>query len=181
LARIHAVVIIGAIVASMVVAAVLFLEYYQNIKEAHVGEQIVIGHTSYVLICEGTERGSKEIQSDRTFMKIGIRAANLKGEPVPAETSQFVLIDKGGTQTQPTHVMPVEESRRVITYYPFDGGQRAVRHIYVEGSQVIAYFPLQDEEPDEWFQYRIMIRPTLGQVSADLGFVYVTNCQDKGQ
>lgn len=156
--RILAVIVIAAIVASMGVAMAFFVEYQPNIKEVNLGQRITIGPATYILSYEGIEKGSKEIKSDKTFMKIGIIAENPSGEQVAPEKRQFILIDKDKTQTQPTHGIFAEDS-----------------------PQIIAYFPLQDGELDGEFQYKIMIRPTKEQGSTDLGFVCVTNCKVDGQ
>ncbi len=152
--RVGMILIIGAIIASMAVAMMFFLEYQPNILETGLGEQITVGPTTYTLSYEGIEKGSKEIESDKTFIKIGILAKDSDGDTVTAEKKQFILLDKNNVQTEPTH------------------------GIFVEGSpQIIAYFPLEDKALDEEFQYKIMIRPTKEQGSTDLAFVCITNCQ----
>jgi len=154
LVRILAVIVIAAIVASMVVAMAFFVEYQPNIKEVNLGQQITIGPATYILSYEGIEKGRQEIKADETFMKIGIIAESPSGEQITPEKRQFILVDKGRTQTQPTHGIFAEDS-----------------------PQVIAYFPLQAGKLDEDIQYKIMIRPTKEQGSTDLGFVCVTNCE----
>ena len=153
MARFGAVIVIGAVVASMGVAMVFFMEYQPNIVRAEIGEQIAVGPVMYTLSYEGTEKGSREIKSDKTFIKIGILAEGAGGESATAQKTQFTLLDKMGAQTPPTH------------------------GIFPEGSpQILAYFPLGDEDLDDGFSYEIMIRPTKEQASTDLGFVCVTNC-----
>jgi len=154
LARVGIVIVVGAVVASMGIAMVFFVEYQPNIIEVQLGQQITVGPATYVLSYEGIEKGSKEIESDRTFMKIGIVAEDANGETVTAEKKQFVLMDKDRVQTVPTHGVFVEES-----------------------PQVIAYFPLEGDRIDEEFQYKVMVRPTKDQRSTDLGFVCITNCE----
>ncbi len=154
--RLGMVVVVGAVVISMGVAMAFFVEYQPNIIESQLGQQIKVGPATYILSYEGIEKGSKEIESDMTFMKIGIVAEGPEGEPVTAEKKQFILLDKNGVQTQPTHGIFAKDS-----------------------PQVIAYFPLEDEEIDDEFQYKIMVRPTKDQGSTDLGFVCVTNCDGR--
>ena len=153
--RLGMVVVIGGVVISMGVAMVFFLEYQPNVLEAQLGQQITIGPVTYTLSYEGLEKGSKEIESDRMFMKIGILAEDSNGEMITAEKKQFILLDKNRAHTEPTH------------------------GIFVEGSpQILAYFPLEEDKLDDEFQYKIMVRPTKEQRSTDLGFVCVTNCEE---
>lgn len=154
MARLGIIVIMGAVLISMGAAMVFFLEYQPNLLEGNLGEPVTVGPVTYTLTYEGIEKGSKEIESNRTFMKIGITATYENGEAATAEKKQFMLLDADGVQTEPTHGIFAEES-----------------------PQVVAYFPLEGDEINEQFQYKIMIRPTKGQGSTDLGFVCVTNCQ----
>lgn len=154
MAKMGIIIVIGAILISMGAAMFFFFEYQPNLIERQLGEPITIGPATYTLTYEGMEKGSKEIESDRTFMKIGIMAVDKNGESITAEKKQFILLDKDRVQTEPTHGIFAEES-----------------------PQIIAYFPLKDDELDEEFQYRMMIRPTKDQGSTDLGFVCITNCE----
>ena len=154
MARIGIVLIIAAIVVSMAIAMVFYLDYQPNIINAKLGEEVTVGPVKYILTYDGIEKGSKEIESDATFMKINIISEGLSGEAVTAEKKQFSLVDKQGKQTKPTHGIFTKDSPAVV-----------------------AYFPLVDEELDEEFQYNILIRPTKEQRSTDLAVICVTQCE----
>lgn len=152
--RLGIILVVGAIVASMGVAMAFFMEYQPNILEAGPGEPLAVGPAEYTLTYEGVEEGNEEIRSDRTFMKVRIHSEDRGGGGAAAEKRQFTLLDRGGIQTPPSH------------------------GTFVEGSPgtIIAYFPLEGDELDEGFQYKVMVRPTKEQRSTDLGFVCVANC-----
>ena len=145
--------VIGAIIVSMAVAMMFFMEYRPVVLETDEGQQLTIGPVRYTLTYEGIKDGLEEINSNRTFMKVGIVAENLQGEPVVTEKRQFTLLDKKNNQTKPTH------------------GE------FAGESKIIAYFALDGDELDEEFEYRIMVRPTKEQASLDIGFVCMANCR----
>lgn len=153
MARVGMMLVIGAIVASMIIAMFFFIEYRQIILEAEEGEQITVGPARYTLTYEGIEEGLREINSNGTFMKVGIVAVNMKGETVMTEKKQFALLDRDNVQTRPVH------------------------GVIADSSKITAYFPLADDEFDEEYEYRVMIRPTKEQASLDIGFVCITNCR----
>ena len=88
------IVVIGAIIASMVVANYMYTQYTTNYIEAVAGKPIMVGPVEYTIIFEGTHEGSKEMTPENTFVKIGITAKNTSDEKTILSGGQFYIVDE---------------------------------------------------------------------------------------
>lgn len=148
MASLAVIVVAAAVVASMSVAMVFFLDYKPEIVTASAGERVRVGPNTYAVTYLGTEEGQ---DTGTVLAKVSIDARGPGGDPAPVGRQQFGLVDKSPPPTQPSH------------------GE------FGEGGQITAYFPLQ-EGFDEEFEYVLMIRPTKEQSSSDLARVCLANC-----
>ena len=55
------VIVIGAIIASMGIAMIMYTQYTTNFIESTAGEKITVGPVEYVVTFEGTHEGSKKL------------------------------------------------------------------------------------------------------------------------
>ena len=60
-AGLGAVIVVGAIIASMAVAMFMYTQYQTNFIETTAGETFTVGPVEYVITFEGTHEGDKEI------------------------------------------------------------------------------------------------------------------------
>lgn len=147
MASLAVIAVAAAVVASMSVAMVFFLDYKPEIVTASAGERVRVGPNTYAVTYDGIE----EEESGTVFARVSIDARGPGGDPAPVGRQQFGLVDKSPPPTQPSH------------------GE------FGEGGQITAYFPLQGGF-DEEFEYVLMIRPTKEQSSSDLARVCLANC-----
>ena len=147
MASLAVIAVAAAVVASMSVAMVFFLDYKPEIVTASAGERVRVGPNTYAV----TYGGIEDEDSGTVFAKVSIDARGPGGDPAPVGRQQFGLVDKSPPPTQPSH------------------GE------FGEDGQITAYFPLQGGF-DEEFEYVLMIRPTKEQSSSDLARVCLANC-----
>ena len=80
MARMGLVIVIAAIIGSMILANYMYTQYQTNFIETNAGEIVKVGPVEYIITFEGTHEGSKEVQPENTFVKIGITAKNTGNE-----------------------------------------------------------------------------------------------------
>ena len=94
MAKIGAIIVIGAIFATMAAGMYTYTVYQTNYIAAVAGETITVGPVEYVITFEGTHQGSKEVVPENTFVMIGITAKNTSNEKTMLTGGQFYFVDE---------------------------------------------------------------------------------------
>ena len=161
MARIGAVIVIGAIVISMAVAMYVYTQYQTNFIIVKAGEPVIVGPVEYTIVFDGTHKGNKETVPANTFVKIKIIAKNISGEKTRISGSQFYLIDEkrqkhqsvyGGFSTEDLSYYVLEPNKPTMVTTQFD----------------VPY--------NEQMQYNIIVHPSKQQSSVDTALICITNC-----
>jgi len=155
------VIVIGAIIASMVVANFMYTQYTTNFIESTVGEKITVGPVEYVVTFEGTHEGSKEVVPENTFVMIGITAKNTGDEKTLFSGGQLYIVDE-------------KEQKHEAVYGEFSSKDLLVE--WLEPTQSIERTTQFDIPFDEEKQYKIIIRPQKEQSTVDTALICITNC-----
>ncbi|MFQ5497967.1 MAG: DUF4352 domain-containing protein [Nitrosopumilus sp.] len=161
MAGIGVVIVIGAIIASMVVANYMYTQYTTNYIESVAGETITVGPVEYVISFEGTHEGSKEVQPENTFVKIGITAKNIGDEKTLLSGGQLYIVDE-------------KEQKHEAVYGEFSSKDLLVE--WIEPGKSIERTTQFDIPFDEEKQYKIIVRPQKEQSTVDTAVVCITNC-----
>jgi len=163
MANMGVVIVIGAIIASMVLANYMYTQYTTNYIESESGEIITVGPVEYVVTFEGTHQGSKEIVPENTFVMIGITAKNISDEKTMLTGGQFYIVDE-------------KEQKHAAV---FGEGEFDAKDLYIEWlepNKPIERTTQFDIPFDEEKQYKIIIRPQKEQSTVDIAVVCITNC-----
>jgi hypothetical protein len=159
--RFGAVIVAGAVIASMIFAMFMYYEYLPNFIEINEGEPVVIGDVEYVITYEGQFNGDKDTRPEHTFFKIRIDAENMGREPTRISGIQFFLIDENGTRFEPVYG---EFSSEDLLNFELKPGRPA------------SYTTQFDAPFYEDKEYNIGIQPRKEQSSKDIGIVCILNC-----
>ena len=155
------VIVIGAIVASMGLAMIMYTQYTTNFIESSVGETTAVGPVEYVVTFEGTHEGSKEVSPENTFVMIGITAKNIGDEKTLFSGGQLYIVDE-------------KEQKHEAVYGEFSSKDLLVE--WLEPSESIERTTQFDIPFDEEKQYKIIIRPQKEQSTVDTALICITNC-----
>lgn len=155
------VIVIGAIVASMGLAMIMYTQYTTNFIESTVGETITVGPVEYVVTFEGTHEGSKEVSPENTFVMIGITAKNIGDEKTLFSGGQLYIVDE-------------KEQKHEAIYGEFSSKDLLIE--WLEPSESIERTTQFDIPYDEEKQYKIIIRPQKEQSTVDTALICITNC-----
>jgi len=161
MANIGVVIVIGAIIASMVVANFMYTQYTTNFIESTVGEKITVGPVEYVITFEGTHEGSKEVVAENTFVMIGITAKNIGNEKTLFSGGQLYIVDE-------------KEQKHEAVYGEFSSKDLLVE--WLKPGESIERTTQFDIPFDEDKQYKIIIRPQKEQSTVDTALICITNC-----
>lgn len=161
MARIGLVIVIGAIIASMVLAVYMYNQNQPNLIYVKAGEPAVVGPIQYVITFEGTHEGNKETKPENTFLKIRIEATNLSEEITRMSGIQFRLID---------------ESRPNIEAVYGGFSEEDLIDDYLEPGKPVSWTTQFDVTYEDDEQYKVVIRPTKEQSSVDTAIVCLKNC-----
>ena len=161
MANMGVVIVVGAIIASMVIANFMYTQYTTNFIEATVGEKITVGPVEYVVTFEGTHKGDKEKTPENTFVKIGIVAKNTGDEKTLLSGGQLYIVDK-------------KEQKHEAVYGGFSPKDLLVE--WIEPDETIERTTQFDIPFDEQEQYKIIIRPQKEQSTPDTALICITNC-----
>ena len=161
MAGIGLVIVIGAVIASMAVANFMYTQYTTNYIESVAGETITVGPVEYVISFDGTHDGSKEVQPENTFVKIGITAKNIGDEKTLLSGGQLYIVDE-------------KEQKHEAVYGEFSSKDLLVE--WIEPGKSIERMTQFDIPFDEEKQYKIIIRPQKEQSTVDTAVVCITNC-----
>ena len=155
------VIVIGAIIASMGIAMIMYTQYTTNFIESTVGEKITVGPVEYVVTFEGTHEGSKEVVPENTFVMIGITAKNTGDEKTLFSGGQLYIVDE-------------KEQKHEAVYGEFSSKDLLVE--WLEPNESIERTTQFDIPFDEEKQYKIIIRPQKEQSTVDTALICITNC-----
>ena len=161
MAQMGVVIVIGAIIASMVVANYMYTQYQTNYIESTAGETVKVGPVEYIITFEGTHDGNKTTEPENIFVKIGIIAQNVSDEKTILSGGQFYFVDE-------------KEQKHKAVY-----GEFSAKDLLVEGldpGESIERTTQFDVPFDEENQYKIIIRPQKEQSTVDTAVVCITNC-----
>jgi len=161
MAGIGVVIVIGAIIASMIVANYMYTQYTTNYIESVEGKKVTIGPVEYVVTFEGTFEGSKEVTPKNTFVKIGITAKNISDEKTLISGGQFYIVDE-------------KEQKHEAVYGEFSSKDLLLE--WLEPNKAVEKTTQFDIPFDEDKQYKIIIRPQKDQTTVDTAVVCITNC-----
>jgi len=155
------VIVIGAIIASMGLAMIMYTQYTTNFIESTVGEKITVGPVEYVVTFEGTHEGNKEVVPENTFVMIGITAKNTGDEKTLFSGGQLYIVDE-------------KEQKHEAVYGEFSSKDLLVE--WLEPNESIERTTQFDIPFDEEKQYKIIIRPQKEQSTVDTALICITNC-----
>ena len=155
------VIVIGAIIASMGLAMVMYTQYTTNFIESTAGEKITVGPVEYMVTFEGTHEGSKEVVPENTFVMIGITAKNIGDEKTLFSGGQLYIVDE-------------KEQKHEAVYGEFSSKDLLIE--WLEPDESIERTTQFDIPFDEEKQYKIIIRPQKEQSTVDTALICITNC-----
>ena len=161
MARIGVVIVIGAIIASMVIANYMYTQYTTNYIESVAGDKITVGPVEYVVTFEGTHEGSKDVMPENTFVMIGITAKNIGDEKTLFSGGQLYIVDE-------------KEQKHEAVYGEFSSKDLLLE--WLEPNKAVEKTTQFDIPFDEDKQYKIIIRPQKEQSTVDTAVVCITNC-----
>ncbi|MGY5152363.1 MAG: DUF4352 domain-containing protein [Candidatus Nitrosopumilus sp. bin_6a] len=155
------VIVIGAIVASMGLAMIMYTQYTTNFIESTAGETITVGPVEYIVTFEGTHEGSKDVTPENTFVMIGITAKNIGTEKTLFSGGQLYIVDE-------------KEQKHEAVYGEFSSKDLLLE--WLEPDQAIERTTQFDIPFDKEKQYKIIIRPQKDQSTVDTALICITNC-----
>ena len=161
MARMGLVIVIAAIIGSMILANYMYTQYQTNFIETNAGEIVKVGPVEYIITFEGTHEGSKEVQPENTFVKIGITAKNTGNEKTLMSGGQFYLIDE-------------KDQKHKAVFGEFTS--KDLWFEWLEPKKPIEVTTQFDIPFDEDTSYKIVIRPQKGQSTVDTASICLTNC-----
>jgi hypothetical protein len=155
------IIVIGAIIASMVVANYMYTQYTTNYIEAVAGKPIMVGPVEYTITFEGTHEGSKEMKPEDIFVKIGITAKNTSDEKTIISGGQFYIVDE-------------KDQKHEAIFGEFSSKDLFLESL--EPNKPIERTTQFDIPFDEEKKYKIIIRPQKDQSTVDTAVVCIRNC-----
>ena len=161
MARMGLVIVIAAIIGSMILANYMYTQYQTNFIETNAGEIVKVGPVEYIITFEGTHEGSKEVQPENTFVKIGITAKNTGNEKTLMSGGQFYLIDG-------------KDQKNKAVFGEFTSKDLWLE--WLEPNKPIEVTTQFDIPFDEDANYKIVIRPQKEQSTVDTASICLTNC-----
>jgi hypothetical protein len=161
MAQMGIVIVIGAIIASMVIANFAYTQYQTNYIETTAGETVKVGPVEYIITFEGTHEGSKEVKPENTFVMIGIFAENVSKDKTVISGGQFYIVDE-------------KNQKHKAVYGPFSSKELGLEGL--DPGKPIERTTQFDIPFDEDIQYKIIIRPQKDQVTTDTASICITNC-----
>ncbi len=161
MASMGVIIVVGAIVASMVVANFMYTQYTTNFIETTVGQKVKVGPVEYVVTFEGTHEGSKEVVPENIFVKIGIEAKNIGDERTLFSGGQLYIVDE-------------KEQKHEATYGEFSSKDLLLE--WIEPDRAVERTTQFDIPFDDEKQYKVIIRPQKDQSTTDTALVCITNC-----
>jgi len=159
--KMGAIIVVGAIIASMAAGMYMYTQYQTNYITSVAGETITVGPVEYVITFEGTHEGSEEVVPENTFVMIKITAKNISNEKTPLTGGQFYIVDE-------------KEQKHKAIYGEFSSKDLLIE--WLEPNKPIEITTQFDIPFDEEKQYKIIVRPQKEQSTVDTAVVCITNC-----
>ncbi len=161
--KVGAIIVIGAIFATMAAGMYMYAQYQTNYISSVAGETVIVGPVEYVITFEGTHNGSDEIRPENTFVMIGITAKNISDEKTLLTGGQFYIVDE-------------KEQKHIAIYGEETFSSKDLFIEWLEPNKPIEITTQFDIPFDEEKQYKIIIRPQKEQSTTDTAVVCITNC-----
>ena len=155
------IIVVGAIIASMGLAMIMYTQYTTNFIESAAGEKIIVGPVEYIVTFEGTHEGSKDVSPENTFVMIGITAKNIGDEKTLFSGGQLYIVDE-------------KEQKHEAVYGEFSSKDLLLE--WLEPDQAIERTTQFDIPFDKEKQYKIILRPQKDQSTVDTALICITNC-----
>ena len=161
MAKIGAIIVIGAIMVSIAIAMYFYDQYQPNFSYAEAGEPIQVGPVRYIVEYDGTHEGDENTVPENIFVKIRIKATNLSDEDTRMSGGQFYIVDENDKKIQPVYG---------------DFSDEDLLDYYLEPNKESTWTTQFDVPFDESKQWKIGIKPTKVQSSLDIGVICLLNC-----
>ena len=158
-----AIVVIGAIIATMSAGMYMYGQYQTNYIESVAGETFTVGPVEYIITFEGIHNGNEDVVPENTFVKIGITAKNVSDEKTLLTGGQFYIVDE-------------KEQKHVAIYGEETFSSKDLFIEWLEPNKPIEITTQFDIPFDEETLYKIIIRPQKEQSTTDTAVVCITNC-----
>ena len=139
----------------------MYTEYQTNLIQTVAGETVTVGPVDYIVTFEGTHEGSKEVQPEHTFVKIGIVAKYAGEDKTLLSGGQFFIVDTNNRKHEPI-------------YGEFSSKDLLLE--WLEPNKPVEKTTQFDIPFDEEKQYHIIIRPQKDQSSSDVAQICLLNC-----
>ncbi len=156
------IIVIGAIIASMLIAGYMYVEYTPDYLEVAAGEPVMVGPVEYTVSFESTHMGDKEEKPEHVFVMIALTAENKGEDRTLLSGGQFYIEEEDGARHQAVYGNFSQKDLLVEWLEPGDIVERSTQF---------------DIPFDEDASYNILIRPQKEQEFKDVGAVCITNCQ----
>jgi hypothetical protein len=154
-------IVIGAIIASMIVAMYTYYEYQPNLVTAKAGEPVIVGPVEYTISFEGTHEGNKDTKPENTFVKIRINAKNISDEKTRMSGGQFYLVDE-------------KQQKHQAVYGKFSSED--LLEDWIEPGKKASWTTQFDVPYDEEKRFSVTVKPTKQQSTVDVANVCIANC-----
>ncbi len=161
MAKVGAVIVVGAIIASMAAGMYMYTQYQTNYIVSVAGETITVGPVEYVITFEGTHEGSEDVVPENTFVMIRITAKNISNEKTLLTGGQFYIVDE-------------KEQKHEAVYGEFSSKDLFIE--WLEPNKPIEITTQFDIPFDEETQYKIIVRPQKEQSTVETAVVCITKC-----
>ena len=163
MAKVGAVIVVGAIIASMAAGMYMYTQYQTNYITSVAGETITVGPVEYVITFEGTHEGSEDVVPENTFVMIRITAKNISNEKTLLTGGQFYIVDE-------------KEQKHIAIYGEETFSSKDLFIEWLEPNKPIEITTQFDIPFDEEKLYKIIVRPQKEQSTTDTAVVCITNC-----
>ena len=161
-AGLGAVIVVGAIIASMAVAMFMYTQYQTNFIETTAGETFTVGPVEYVITFEGTHEGDKDTKPENIFVMIGISAKYIGDEEKTLLSGgQFYIVDE-------------KDQKHQAVYGEFSSKDLLLE--WLEPNKPVEKTTQFDIPFDEEKVYKVIIRPQKDQSTVDTAVICLTNC-----
>ena len=154
-------IIVGVLVASMVFASYMYLQYQPNFILVESGYPVQVGPVLYTIEPLGTFDGDSVTKPNGTFFQIQINAENLGLEETRMSGGQFYLLDES-------------DRKHIAVFGNFT--ELDLLADKLQPNMPVSWTTQFDIPYDEDMTYRIGILPTKIQASRDIGIICVQNC-----
>ena len=153
-------IVVGAIIASMLIAMYMYDEHRTQHIEITAGQPVTIGPMEYTVSFEGTHGGDEEEQPENVFVMIALTAENKAQERMILSGGQFYIEDGG------------ERHRAVYGNF----SQKDLLVEWLEPGDIVERSTQFDIPFDEDAKYNVLIRPQKEHNSNEVAVVCITNC-----